>query len=174
MFAPPFIFLLMFLAVITQVFVGSYGFFLPVAGYVTFYLAVTYGWQVGIIVAVIQGVSIDAIYLRHWPFSVIALSAVTGLALIWLWRADSKSLWAKVFPGCLIAVICTLPPTIGNLIRGGLIPDEWLCESMSWLFTMMISGVLLPLLIFLIDDLAERLGLPDFEQARENFIHSSR
>ncbi|MDD3118376.1 MAG: hypothetical protein PHQ27_04305, partial [Victivallales bacterium] len=96
---------------------------------------------------------------------------VTGMTWLWMWRADTKSLWDKIFPGFLIAVICTLPQIIGNIVRGGMIPDEWLRETMSGLFTVLLSGILLPVLILLADDLSERLGLSNLERARENFIH---
>ncbi len=166
-----FVFLLMFFSVILQVFAGSYGFFVPCAAYATFYVAVTYGWRCGGMAAIAQGVCVDAIYMRSWFFSVAALLLITGLAQLWLVRADGKSLWAKVLPGLLIAVVCTLGPVGGNIVSGGGTPDEFLHELMSWLFTLMLSGGLLPLLIFLADDVAEHLGLQGFERAREKYIH---
>ncbi|MDD3119292.1 MAG: hypothetical protein PHQ27_08950, partial [Victivallales bacterium] len=65
MLALPFLFLLMFLAVLAQVWAGSYGFFLPAAGYAVFYITAVYGWRGGIVTAIVMGSGVDAVYMRH-------------------------------------------------------------------------------------------------------------
>jgi len=162
----------MFIAIALEVLFGSYGFWIPVTGYLVFYITVVWRWQLGVASALIMGMCVDLLYFRQYTYSAVLLLIVVAIAAVWLIRADDKAWWQRVFPGMLIGGIYVIPQAVYNSFFLGWYPDLLLRNILSCFFVIMLSGTVLPVLVGLLDSVAEHLGTSRFNKAREQIIHS--
>lgn len=171
MYAAVLIAMAAFAAVIIELLAGSYGFWIPAAAWIVFYASVTYGWQSGVMLALVQGAAIDVVFGRDRLLSSLALLAVVAIARIWIHRADGKTLWMRAMPGMLIGLVCVMPQAAIYTFRLGSNPDLILSSTLSGLFSVAVSTLALPLCTAVLDSAALLLGLPLFAKARERLIH---
>lgn len=171
MYAAVLISMAAFAAVLVELIAGSYGFWIPAAAWIVFYASVTYGWQSGVMLALIQGAAIDAVFGRDRLLSSLVLLAVVAIARVWIHRADGKTLWMRALPGMLIGLVCVMPQAAIYAFRLGSNPDLILSSTLSCFFSIALSTLALPLATVMLDSAAILLGLPLFAKARERLIH---
>ncbi len=172
MFALIYMLTVMFIAIILEVLLGAYGFWIPVTGYLVFYITVVWRWQIGAVSALLMGMCIDLLYFRQYMYSAVLLLIVVLIATIWLIRADDKVWWMRVFPGMIIGGIYVIPQSVYNSFFLGWYPDLLLRNILSCFFVIILSGTVFPMFIGLLDAVAEHLGTSRFNKAREQIIHS--
>lgn len=159
------------IGMIVESWCGAYGFFLPCGAITVFYLTVVYGWRAGLAAALAVGFGIDRIFMRSDFPSLTGTVSAVAIGMFWLWRADSRMIWLRLLPGAAIAVITVTPAVIHGFFYSGASPDHMLQGILSWCFAVLSTAIVTLVLSLVLDDVAIRLGLPQFEKARERFIH---
>ena len=158
-----YIFLLTGFSLLPELLLRNYGLFFPFCALFVFYTATAFGSGWGILAACLAAFGLDSIGGAVHPWSFLIFLSVVYLAVIWLKRAEADSILMNFLPGLIIPVLVWLLSVIffsehifSVLIEQfpSLIPSAAACS------------VWLPCMIYLLDNLNEKLALPLFTDAK--------
>ncbi len=159
-------FLYYFLAIsvclILETVLRTAGFCLPLTSFAVFYCAYVAGSLRGFLYACLAGFMLDSVLGCNIPWSMPAFAAIVPLA--WLLRdvLESESPLLLIWVGAVLPLIVLLPQLP---LRGGwqvtlsLLPSLFLAA--------ILSSVLLPLTVSVLDHFSTRLALPRFDEVKE-------
>ena len=161
--------LMLFCSILFSALLGNSGIVFPFPAAVIFYLAVVYGWQLGVIAAVVSGVAIELLY-GYSAYSPVILLLIVGFARLWLHNYNTRNIRFTLFPGIVVGVIVFLPQLIFLQLS---------YRILSLMTTQLVFGVIfmmliLPLTVFTLDKIAYAVGLPLFKDAKTKLIHRKR
>jgi uncharacterized membrane protein len=166
-------FVCFFSAVLAEVMLGDIGIVIPLTAMAVFYFSVSFGWQPGLIVAVMAGSTVDLLYARSIILSPLLFGVISLMSIFWLLREESKSPLMNTIPGLFIGLLAVLPPAGAGLWNTG-ISYSSLSQTVSNSFLGIFSAVLgLPVMIVLLDELSSRTGLPGFRGARDRILRKT-
>lgn len=169
-----YMFLSVFLSVLMELILGNFGLIIPLSACAVFYFTVSAGTGAGLICATLAGGTIDSILCRPFPLTAILLLMVAGLAALWLNRVDTKSMILHLIPGAVLALIYTLPLLSAANIGMGVSLYSLIRDFSTFIISVSISSVLLPLVIMLLDSISEKLELELYRDAREKLFNRNQ
>lgn len=109
-----YIFILLFLALLFQLFLGSVGIVFPLCSLIIFYLTVVYGWKIILFPAMITGAMLDLLYGRTFCLSLITLPVVVFWAVLWVDKGIPHDIYLQFIPAVISTLIYCLPIFIIN------------------------------------------------------------
>ena len=158
-----YIFLLTGFSVLPELLLRNMGLFFPFCALFVFYAATAFGPGWGILASCLAAFGLDAAGGAVHPWSVLIFLSVTYLAELWLKRAESDSILMNFLPGLIIPVQVWFLSLI-------FFPEHRftiLIEQFPALIpAAAASAVWLPCIIYLLDNLNEKLALPLFTDAK--------
>lgn len=157
-----FIFLVIFLSIYLEVLAGSMGIIVPATAIALFYLSIAYGWRCGLLVSLIAGTVIDMLYGRSMLITPYCMMLTVPVSLIWLHKGDPSSILPNLIPGSIAAFIVAFPPLLINAFFNGI----YLHNFYLLVFSILCGAFMLPVVISLLDFVAERQRLPLYRKAR--------
>ena len=168
-----YIFLLLFLSTFCELFFGSYGIIIPFLGIIIFYLTTVYNLKLGIVLAVIVGFLLDILYARTFYISSVTLCLISLFAIFWLRKGVVKHIHLQVLPGCIIASIYAIPVVVINyfMYENGFL--VFFINIMVLLVAMILTAILLPAIIFLLDGINTKLKINLYTDSKKRFLESS-
>ncbi len=168
-----YVFALSFLAALGELVLDSYGVSLPFVAIACFYLTVALGIGAGGFCAVFGGASLDFVLGREHPLSVPLLLVVAGLALLWLYKFESKSMLFLCVPGAALPFIVWVPVAFLERSYGsGWLPGLLLQFSDAAVASVC-SALLLPGMALLVDGLGQRLEMGLFTEAKDRLARDT-
>ena len=165
-----FIFLTLSAGVLLELVSGSFGVIAPAALPVVFYFSIAFGWRTGLFCALGAGIAIDSIYGRAFPLSTLLLCISSGLSIFWILREDSKKLVMNLIPALVTGLIYMIPLCTLVLYFHGF---EWRSFFLTFFrlsFGILLSLILFPLLIIVLDSYGNSFGFPLFRDARDRLL----
>ena len=159
-----YIFLLTGFFILPELLLRNFGLFFPFCAVFVFYTATAFGPSWGFLAACLAALGLDSIGggTAH-PWSILIFSSVVYLAAVWLKRAESDSILMNFLPGLLI------PPLVWlfSLLFFSQHFFPVLVEQFPGIFPVSaFSAIFLPLMIFLLDSLNDKLSLPLFTDVK--------
>ena len=142
----------------------NFGLYFPFCALFVFYAATAFGSGWGLTAACLGGLSLDFLSsgAAH-PWSVLIFGLAVWLSQVWLRRVDSDSALLNFLPGFVIPVLVWLLSVLFFAQHRMTV----LTEQFPAVFPASFFGaVWLPVMIFLLDLLNERLSLPLFANAK--------
>lgn len=146
--------LLSTLLTVIEITLRSRGIILPLLPCWIFYLSVLCGWKKTVVFALLLGITMDLLCACPFPIHIFTYNAVQLPAVVWLNRVDSDSFVSLLLPGSLLPLIVYIPQTL-------------LTSWHSFVYFLphvipvcLVSAWLLPLMILLLDSLANMLSFP--------------
>ncbi len=138
-----------------------------IAAPLIFYFTYVYGAKFGIPGAVLTGMLLDFGSGLREPVSALALTAVALLAVFWLRKVESGSMFALVLPGAFLPFIGQLP---AKLVSGGLGGANLLDSFSDAFLSGLLCGAVFPFLILVLDFLGARLENGVWADAKERLV----
>lgn len=169
-----YMFISVFVSVLMELLLGNFGLIIPFTACAVFYFTVSSGGSAGLICASLAGTAIDSILCRPFPLTAVLLIAVSAIASLWLNRVDTKSMILHLIPGALLALIYTIPLLSAASIGMGLSLYSLIRDFSTFVISLAISSVLLPMLIMLLDSFSEKLELDLYRDAREKLFNRNQ
>lgn len=169
-----FLFVVMMGALLIEFYFASFGVILPLCAVSIFYITITYGWNIGFLLACFGGLAIDFLFGRTVIISPFTIAAIAGMALVWIRQTEPKSLLFHLLPGIVAAMIYLFPVFLVNQYASGVSWRSLTYDMPGVLFGIMISALLLPAVIVGLDYLSFMLGLELYSDAKEKLIESRR
>lgn len=158
---------LLFLAVLIETLIGSLGIIIPFTALLIFYISITYGWDLAVLCCLVAGLFIDINYGRSFFISPFSLSAIVILAMFWLYRGEAKSLALHVIPGALAGAFYFLPLILISIYLTNFSAGVFTQELSHLIFCTVVSAVLLPVLVIVLDCVAEIFDFEIYAKAKE-------
>ena len=148
-----FILVSMFLTVL-EITLRSRGIILPLIPCWIFYLSVLTGWRKTVAFAVLTGLTMDLLCGCIFPIHIFTYNGIQILAQIWLRRVESDSFLSLFIPGATVPLIVYLPQ---SLLTSG----QSFLHFLPYLVPIcLVSALLLPITILILDSLANLLSFP--------------
>ena len=170
-----FIFSLMLILLYLQVIFGSIALHIPFCIVGIFYVSVAYSWRRGIFWALLCGISLDLFYNREFYTAAMAFSVTVVYAEYWLRNSDSRYLRNCFLPGALLTLISMLPVWIYKLTYYSSAWDIVFKEMLPMtIFAMVVSSLMLPFMVIMLDTIGEKTKLPLFTKAGKRLIEERK
>ena len=159
-----YIFLLTGFFILPELLLRNFGLFFPFCAVFVFYTATAFGPSWGFLAACLAALGLDSIGggTAH-PWSSLIFSSVVYLAAVWLKRAESDSILMNFLPGLIIPVQVWFLSLIFFSEHGFTVLIE---QFPALIPAVAFSAVWLPCMIYLLDNLNEKLALPLFTDAK--------
>jgi len=157
-----FIFLIVFISTYIEVLAGSMGIIVPLTAASLFYLSIAYGWRTGLLVSLLAGTVIDVLYGREFLITPYFMMLTVSVSMIWLHKGDPVSTLPNLIPGGLAAFIVTFPLLAVNAYFN----ETYLHNLYLLVFSILCGAFMLPVIIGILDFIAEKQGLPMYRKAR--------
>ncbi len=142
----------------------SFGLIFPFCALFIFYTATAFGTGRGILCACLGALTLDFIGTgASHPWSLLIFAFIAWMASFWLNKVESESILLNFLPGLAIPFLVWVPSVLFFA------QNRWhvLLEQFPGMFpTAVISGIWLPVMIFLLDMLNEKLALPLYTDAK--------
>lgn len=149
------IFLLIFLSVTAEAYLGSFGIALPFSAMAVFYISGLYGWRAGIIAGIVAGAAIDLLYGRNFPLSSIPLACISGLAFLWTIRGSMNTYLMQIIPGAATGLLVSSE----IFLHGGEAGFQELMFKISQIcFIVLATAIVMPLFLWVLDHAAAFFG----------------
>ena len=146
--------LISMLLTVLEITLRSRGIILPLLPCWIFYLSVLCGWRKTVAFAVLTGLTMDLLCGCMFPVHIFTYNGVQVLAQIWLKRVESDSFVSLLAPGAIVPLIVYIPQSL-------------LTSGQSFLYFLpylvpicLVSALLLPITILILDSLANLLSFP--------------
>ena len=162
MTATAFVFITVLAAIHAETLVGSMGVLAPLTALTVFYFSVTLGVAPGVLVGIVAGAVLDALYCRAFFATPLEMALVATLAPIWIRQGDPASSLPNLLPGAVAASLVSLPQILWNAWES----DAWSRGFLLVAFSVGFGAFAFPPLIHFLDFLAARLSLPKYKTAR--------
>lgn len=161
-----FVYIFLFTGVfcLPEMILRNFGLYFPFCALFVFYAAAAFGTGWGLTAACLGGIALDFLSsgAMH-PWSVLIFALVVWLSQVWLHRVDSDSALLNFLPGFALPILVWLLSVL-FFAQHRL---AMLTEQFPVVFPASFFGALwLPVMIFLLDLLNEKLSLPLFENAK--------
>lgn len=104
-----YIFLVLFLAMVFQIYLGNIGLIVPLTALLVFYLTIVFDWQMGMLSGVFAGIILDLLYGRTLFISPCINILVSILAIVWLHKGELKFLALQMFPAAILSLLYIVP-----------------------------------------------------------------
>ncbi|MBO4491539.1 MAG: hypothetical protein J5944_09295 [Lentisphaeria bacterium] len=161
------VFLTFSLSLFLDLFFRSHGILSVFTPFCIFYYAVVLNWKTALVLAIASAIPAIVFAGSAWPFDLLTYPAVIGLSL-WNRRKTGPadpSLRRHLLCGALIPILIFGPKALTLSFDTFLAFLAWLPPHC------VLSAVLLPFVLYLLDLFAEKLGLPLYSETirkREN------
>jgi hypothetical protein len=165
-----YVFLAFFFSSAIELFCGSMGIIIPLTALVAFYFSMVFGWRIAVSCAIFSGLAIDLLYGRSFFITAPLLSIGALIALPWIYRPESKSLFLNALLGGAIAGIYLIPLSMISAHSLGMSFSSFFQNISNLIFGVAFGIVFTPFLIVALDELAEKLGCPLFRDARAKLM----
>lgn len=139
---------------ILEVSLRSRGLILPLLPCWIFYLSVLCGWKKTIGIAVLLGLIMDLLCANPFPTHIFTYNAIQIPAIVWLNRVESDSFVSLLLPGAVLPLIVYIPQTLLTSWQNFIYFLPYLVP------VCLVSALLLPIMILLLDSLANMLSFP--------------
>ena len=149
---------------VAELLLRNVGLFFPFCALFVFYTTTAFGTGWGLFAACLGGISLDftGVGAVH-PWSVLIFALVVRLSQDWLSRVNSDSVLVNFLPGFGIPILVWLLSVLFFAQHRLTV----LAEQFPSIFPASVFGAIwLPVMIFLLDLLNERLSLPLFADAK--------
>ncbi len=147
------------LAMLIELLSGSIGLYLPLTALVAFYLYGSMSLEIGIFVALLAGIILDLVYGRTLILTPIILIVAIGAG--WCLHRKRPELLLETIPsGIAVGIVVAVGASVMRLLNGLPHPFQRLPWEMVWLGG--IGLLLFPLVIIILDPIAQQLGFPRF------------
>jgi hypothetical protein len=156
-------FLILFIAIVLEVLIGSLGIIAPFTALALFYFVPILGKYPAISTAIITGFFIDDLYGRTFICTPITLTIVVIVAYTWIVSINSRNNIFHSIPGIFIAIIYIAPLTLISLFKMAITKDLIIQNGSILIIGILISSISLPVLITLLDFLSKQLGFELFK-----------
>jgi cell shape-determining protein MreD len=154
-----------------QLLFGGLALHIPLCVGGIFYITVAYSWRRGIFCAILAGVSLDSFYCREIFLSTWAFIGVVIFAEYWLRKNDMRHLRNCILPGALIALISVCPVWIYKLlVYSSDVISVYKDMLPVTIFTLCLNALILPFMVLLFDEIAEKVKLPLFTGANKRLL----
>jgi len=159
-----YVFLLTGCFLLPELLLRNFGLFFPFCALFVFYTATAFGLGWGVLSACLAALGLDTVGggSAH-PWSILVLISVAYLAVLWLKRAESDSILMNFLPGLIIPVQVWFLSLIFFPEHGFTVLIE---QFPTLIPAAAASAVWLPCMIYLLDNLNEKLALPLFTDAK--------
>ena len=146
-----YIFLLLFISIFIELLFGSFSVIVPSVALLVYYLTMIYNLKAGIILAIISGFILDALYGRSLLISPVSFSVISIFSVFWLHKGVVSSIHLQMLPGSVISFIYTFPMLAINyfLYESGFI--LFFINILVLLITVILGAILLPIMILILD-----------------------
>lgn len=142
------------LLTILEMTLRSRGIILPFLPCWIFYLSVLCGWRKAIWFAILLGLTMDLLCACAFPIHIFTYNGLQILAVIWLKRVESDTFVSLLIPGAILPLIVYIPQTLLTSLQSFLYFLPYLVPIC------LVSAILLPILILILDSLANILSFP--------------
>ncbi|OGV19482.1 MAG: hypothetical protein A2X47_08645 [Lentisphaerae bacterium GWF2_38_69] len=162
--------LILFFSALLQIIFGNTHLIIPLVTLSIFYLTIVFGWEEGIISAVLSGILLDILYGRTFFLSSIVGIAAVFLAMIWLYKGEPGIILLQMIPSGLISLLYILPYsyyTFHVTEYGFLLALE---NIGLLIISCAISTIIFPLLIKLLDIINAPLGFDLYKTSQKKII----
>lgn len=154
------------LSVFAELVLRPFGLFFPFAAFFVFYAATAFGPRLAFAAALLAACGLDfAGSGASHPWSFLALSAVIGLSYFWLHHVESESILLHSVPGAAIPFMVWL---ISLIFLSENFFSAFADQFPVVILASFLSTVLLPVMIYGLDTLNEKLGLELYTDAKIN------
>ena len=157
-----FIFLIVFISIYLEVLAGSMGIIVPLTASSIFYISIAYGWRSGLVLSLIAGTVIDMLYGRTMLITPYCMMITVAVSFLWLHKGDPVSTLPNLIPGSLAAFIVAFPLLLMNAYFNG----TYLHNFYLLIFSILCGAFMLPVIIGILDFIAEKQRLPLYRKAR--------
>ncbi len=154
-----------------QLLFGSLALHVPLCAGGIFYISIAYSWKRGIFWAILAGISLDLFYYREIFLSTWGFLGVVIFAEYWLQKNDMRHLRNCILPGALIALMSVCPAWAYKFI---VYSNDVITVFQEMLpvtiFTLCLNALMLPFLVLIFDEIAEKVKLPLFTNANKRLL----
>ena len=169
--ANPYIMMIVLVLFWLQLLFGSLALHIPLCVSGIFYISIAYSWRRGIFWAVLAGVSLDLFYCREIFLSTWAFAGVVIFAEYWLRKNDMRHLRNCILPGAVIALISVCPAWIYKLlVYSNDVIGVFKDMLPVTIFTLCLNALMLPFMVLIFDEIAEKVKLPLFTAANKRLL----
>lgn len=165
-----YLFTLSFCFSAAELIAGGFGLMLPLTALAVFYLTIAYGWRATAPAAVLCAVGMDLALARDFPAALTLIAATMVFAAYWLRKGGQKSVLANIFPGIVLAVALVAPFLAIELLSPTINPEAVKHDVFNLVLAILFAAPGLPLMIAVLDEIAESLRLKRFMDARKNIF----
>lgn len=166
-----YLFLFTFAAIFAEVLAETSGFKLMLLAPLVFYITYVFGHYYGFAAAFLGGCVLDFCFGASNPWTAFFLLIIVGFAALWLHQTESDSVSLLVIPGAIMPFIAQFPPAV---INGGFTLKSILDAGADAIVTAILSAMLFPLAIMLLDFIGSSLSLELFADAKERLRNKLR
>lgn len=153
------------LCVLAELILRGFGLLFPIAAFFVFYVTTAFGPRPAFAAAILAAFGLDFAggcgALHPWSF--LALSAVIGLSFFWLHQVESESILLHSIPGAAIPLIVWL---LSLVFLAEYRFSSFAEQFPGVILASFLASILLPVMIFLLDTLNEKLGLDLYTDAK--------
>ncbi|OQA88904.1 MAG: hypothetical protein BWY31_00089 [Lentisphaerae bacterium ADurb.Bin242] len=153
------------LCVFAELVLRSFGLLFPFAAFFVFYAATAFGPRPAFAAAILAACGLDfagGCGASH-PWSFLALSAVIGLSFFWLHQVESESILLHSVPGAAIPFLVWL---ISLVFLSEHRFSAFADQLPGVILASFLASILLPVMIYALDTLNEKLGLDLYTDAK--------
>ena len=154
---------------------GCAGVFLPLTGMVAFHFLVLRCWRLAFVLSWIFGVFVDLSYCRVFPYYLVVLPLVLFLARFWRGYHLTYVYFVQFVPGMAIGFFSGLAAVIVQCLNyDGIVSLPVM--HMIWVICkcMMLSGICMPIVIWLLDKCSGLLGLMRYTRVGGEYLLGAR
>ena len=166
-----YLFLFTFAAVFGEVLAESFGVRIMLLAPVVFYAAYVFGSASGTAVAFFGGCVLDFCLGATNPWTAFFLLLIVAFAIIWLHQTEADSLSLLIVPGAILPFLAQFPPAI---IQGGFRWESILDAGADAVIAAILSALLFPVAIMVLDWIGAGLSLELFADTRERLRSRQR
>ncbi len=159
-----YLFLFSFAAILGEVLAESCGFKVMLLAPLVFYSAYVFGAPCGFAVAFTGGCVLDFCLGAANPWTVPFLFLIVCFAVLWLHQTETDSISLLIIPGAILPFLAQFPPAV---IDGGFTWESILDAAADAVIAAILSAMLFPLAIMLLDFIGSGLSLELFADAKE-------
>jgi len=164
--------LILFISALIQIILGNAGIIIPLISLAIFYLTIVFGWEEGIISAVISGIFLDIVYGRTLLISPFIGIVTVFIAIIWLHKGELGILSFQMIPSGIISLLYIIPFVYYTYQK----TEHGLILALESMGILIISGaittILFPLIVRFLDTINNPLGFNYYRTAQEKLEKS--
>ncbi len=143
-----------------ELWLGAFGFILPLTLIPVFFAAVSYGWFAGALCALCTGIWLDLIFGRAFPVSVPALMLGVVNCYLWLKNRGIPDLPDAIVPSCIFSASAEFIWTVGLEWGDSFSAKVFFQAAGFFLWQGALGAVICFAGFCLVTVCAERLGVP--------------